>query len=75
METIDVSYGEINEIDIKLVSSCGLLVINTEPPNTDIKIRGENQSFRSPLVDHPLEQGTHQVIVSSDGYKDWNGNV
>ncbi len=74
-ESVEIEKGQApGSLAIELAATHGFLFLESDPPDAAVVIDGENAGG-TPVQNHLLEPGNHEIRVGKTGYQDWTMEV
>ncbi len=74
-ESLEIEKGQAaGSFVIELAATHGFLFLESDPPDAAVVIDGENAGG-TPVQNHLLEPGNHEIRVGKKGYQDWTMEV
>ncbi|MCD4782825.1 MAG: PEGA domain-containing protein [Candidatus Eremiobacteraeota bacterium] len=72
---INLRYGEIKIIPVEMVYHQGTIILETDPPKSEVYFKDLKMSYKTPLYEEKFPAGKHHLIITQMGYKKWEGDI
>lgn len=74
-EEMNLKYGETKSVKVKMVYHLGTIILQTDPPKSKVYFKELKMSYKTPLYDERFPAGKHQLVITQNGYKKWEGDI